>query len=56
MSVVNMMEKQKAFCKEKGLPFFAPDNGVCWSCGKIITDQGNSHITGCEHCSRSYCD
>ena len=50
------MEKQKKYCAEKDLPFFAPLSGVCWSCGRTIVDKDNEHITSCDKCNRTYCD
>jgi len=49
------MEKQKKYCKEKGVPMFAPIDGICWSCKNKIPDRGDKHITGCPLCHRSYC-
>lgn len=51
------MEKQKAYCKDKGLPFFAPSNGTCWGCGKVVEDSNTELITGHSNgCNRSFCD
>jgi len=63
---------QKYFCKAKGLPLFAPSDGVCWRCSNNIYKEverpdghktgysveiaGSTLITGCPHCCRSYCD
>lgn len=56
---------QESYCKEKNLPFFIPANGVCFSCGQSIFEGDNAIsvdkagkflITGCPHCSRTYCD
>lgn len=53
---------QKQYCKENRAPHFAPNDGFCWSCGKQIYTRRNAEyaskelITGCPHCSRSYCD
>lgn len=30
------IKAQEKYCKENGLPHFAPHNGRCWSCGKNI--------------------
>lgn len=43
---------------------FAPHDGKCYSCGKNIYQNygersghtGTSYVTGCPHCSKSYCD
>lgn len=53
---------QKQYCKDHKVPLFAPSNGRCWNCGKIIYDRisletaATTHITGCPYCHRSYCD
>lgn len=69
---------QAEYCKETGMPHFAPKTGTCWKCNKNIYEQverksfysdnptyktgisvekaGSSLVTGCPHCSRSYCD
>ena len=51
-----MMEKQKKYCKDNSLTFFMQENGICWSCKRHIEDTDKEHITGCPHCSRSFCD
>ena len=56
------IDAQRQYCKEHKYPMFAPNDGFCFSCGKQIYTRINSeyagkeHITGCPHCSRSYCD
>lgn len=58
------IEAQAQYCREHKVPRFAPEDGFCSSCGKqIYTNKGRNleyasteHITGCPHCSRSYCD
>jgi len=52
----NMMAKQREYCRKNGLPFFAPYNAICWSCGRIIPDTDSYHITGCPYCHRSFCE
>lgn len=53
---------QKKFCKDHKVPYFAPENGMCWSCHKQIYKKlkeetcATEHITGCPYCGRSYCD
>ena len=53
---------QKAYCKRKEYPLFAPDDGICYACHKQIYSEisilqaGHTHITGCPICHRSYCD
>ena len=62
---------QAKYCQVNLYPHFAPGNGKCHSCGKNIYTKiehgdyssgisvesaGKSHITGCPHCHRSYCD
>ena len=49
-----MLEKQKKYCKENKLPFFAFEK--CPNCGYITTDTDKFHITGCEYCNASWCD
>ena len=64
-------EKQREYCKEHSLPHFAPDDGICFSCGQNIyrpiehkgyvtgisvERAGKELITGCPHCNRTYCD
>ena len=61
---LDFISRQEDYCHYKGLPFFMPANGVCWSCGKDMVkpllERGMSgdedHITGCPICHRSYCD
>lgn len=50
------MEKQKEYCKKNNQPMFAPSDGICWSCGKLINDTDKELITGCSRCNRSYCE
>jgi hypothetical protein len=49
---------QAQLCSTKGLPHFAPYDGVCWSCRRQIYEEldGKSFVTGCPFCHRSYCD
>ena len=64
-------ERQEAylkFCEEKRLPNFVPPSGCCFHCGynvftdyakgthKFIGERGNQYITGCPHCSQTFCD
>lgn len=62
------IEKQERLCREKDYPDFAPRSGVCWKCNRNIYQNykigeresngktGESLVTGCPHCFRSYCD
>jgi len=50
------LEKQLKYCEDNNKPMFAPIDGRCWSCGKQVTDNGKSLITGCDKCNRSFCD
>lgn len=56
------INSQKKFCEENKLPFFVDSDGFCFSChhhiwDRISLEQASSElITGCPHCSRSYCD
>lgn len=52
-------EKQKQFCKEKDLIFFAPK--TCWKCGNSVfnhlqakEDSDKKFITGCPYCGKSF--
>lgn len=55
---------QKAYCEKEGLPLFAPDNGVCWSCnhsiylnnGYTVKEAKSRWITSCPICHRSFTD
>lgn len=57
------VEAQKKFCEENELPNFA-GNGVCFSCGRNVYDDGGYSVeyaserlvTGCPYCLRSFCD
>ncbi len=62
------IELQRKLVNEKGYPHFAPSSGVCWKCNRNIYqnyqiedrisngETGQSLVTGCPHCNRSYCD
>jgi hypothetical protein len=62
---------QLEYCKTTASPHFAPYTGKCYRCqrdiyeqidhgiyktGKSVESAGSSLITGCPHCSASYCD
>lgn len=59
---------QKELCEKEKLPKFAPSNGKCWSCNRNVYQNykigervsrgcsGETLVTGCPHCCRSYCD
>jgi hypothetical protein len=49
---------QAHLCSTEGLPHFAPQSGICWSCHRQIYEEldGKSFVTGCPFCHRSYCD
>jgi hypothetical protein len=62
-------KSQEQFCKENKLPYYAPENGICYRCKLNIyqnyqVENGASYgwsrdnqlITGCSHCNMSYCD
>ena len=47
------IKAQRDYCNEKGYPYFAPNDGVCWRCHRNIyqriehkADRGNSYCTG----------
>lgn len=62
------IEAQKKYAQKNKTLWFAPSNGICFSCGKNIFhstqwSQGitlematNEIITGCPHCFRTFCD
>jgi hypothetical protein len=63
--IKKFIDNQKRYCEENNLPFFMPEDGVCWSCGNPIIDDlrkmgyGDGDVrlvTGCPICHRSYCD
>jgi hypothetical protein len=58
IDVVSPIEAQARLCAQRGLPHFAPHNGICWSCRRDIYSEldGTSYVTGCPFCHRSYCD
>lgn len=62
---------QSEYCKQINAPYFAPESGRCWKCGKNIYDPHENHgyiqgitveragselITGCPHCNTTFCD
>lgn len=62
---------QKELQKAKGYPDFAPSNGICFRCkgqiyeerhtkgwltGVSVEKAATQLITGCPHCSYSYCE
>ena len=59
---------QDAYCMARGLPRFAPSDGVCWYCGDqiytpsrrgggiTVEEAGSRIITGCPHCHKTFCD
>jgi len=57
LSMNEKLDTQRELCESQGIPKFAP--AVCWSCGASWTSStltGKSHITGCPHCHRTWCD
>ena len=56
------IEAQKKYSKEEKLLLFAPEDGLCYYCGKQIYNRismekaKNELITHCPYCSRSYND
>lgn len=58
------IKNQERFCIEHKAPNFMPMNGICYNCGRDITqrliEQGHTGddelVTGCPYCCRSYCD
>lgn len=57
----NFYFRQEALLNKK-FERVAPSDGICWCCKKQIyekisfQDAENSFITGCPHCSRSFCE
>lgn len=63
---------QEEFCVKNNLPIFAPFNGICPHCcfgiyspvklhngdlrGVSVEEAGSRLITGCPHCSASFCE
>lgn len=63
---------QLAYCDQHEIPMFAPYDGLCLRCGRSIylptngsggsvsgytvEQAGSKHITGCPHCSATFCD
>lgn len=51
---------QQKFTEKNGLPFFAPEDGVCFTCQRNIfqymkeEEAGGRHITGCPYCHASF--
>lgn len=55
---VDREEIERRMQKAKGVMNFGPSDGICWNCKKQIFEvlSGESAITGCPFCHRSYCD
>ena len=57
LSMNEKLDAQRELCESQGIPKFAP--AVCWSCGASWATSyrdGKSHVTGCPHCHRTWCD
>ena len=62
-NAIKAHEAQSDFCKIKSYPHFAPTR-YCFACrkdiysegGYSVKEAGETHITGCPFCHRSYCD
>lgn len=52
------IELNKSLCATSSVINFGPTNGICWNCKKQIFEvlSGESTITGCPFCHRTYCD
>ena len=56
------IKAQKDYTDRTGYPHFAPNDGICWDCGKQIYEKITMEkattelITGCPRCNRSYCE
>lgn len=55
---VDREEIERRMQKAKGVMNFGPADGICWNCKKQIFEvlSGESAITGCPFCHRTYCD
>ena len=42
--IMDCIEAQKEYCEKTGAPHFAPSDGVCWRCGRHITEQAKEVI------------
>lgn len=65
-------EAQARYCRDNGLPLFAPSGGFCFRCGRDIyanvrrgrgvsrgigaDEAGRRLITGCPHCYATFVD
>lgn len=53
---------QQKFCLLSGFPLFAPENGICYHCGKQIYEEittakaASQLITSCPHCRHTFVD
>jgi len=62
-NAIKAHEAQTKYCKGKNYPHFAPSQ-FCYACrrdiysegGYSVEEAGESLITGCPFCMRSYCD
>ena len=61
------IKNQDEFIEKTGYPLFVSHTGYCWSCGKNVYQnyigrfesegyKGKSHVIGCPHCNRTFCD
>lgn len=70
-NIAEAIAAQGKYCSENKFPYFAPSDGICFSCGNNIYEEidhgghktgisvegaGSRLITGCPHCNRTYCD
>lgn len=66
-NISEAIDAQKRYCKENEFPHFAPRNGRCYRCNQNIYKEINGYgisveaagtklITGCPHCSWSFCE
>ena len=57
---MNKKKLQLEYCRKHNTPFFAPRNGICYSCGENIfkgiteSEAKNTLITGCPYCNYSF--
>jgi hypothetical protein len=59
-NIKKAIELQRKFCLLHSVPHFAPEDGICYHCGKQIYEKitemkaASKLITGCPHCDNSF--
>jgi hypothetical protein len=62
--IATCIKAQQEYCHKNGLPCFAPSDGYCPRCRRVIyggrgysLERASTRmITGCPYCNTSYCD